>query len=761
VHNILNLNPSDIATPIKKKMNKIVRKETNFAGKKLVFETGELALRADMAVKATYGDTVLLVTVVSGEPSTEADFLGLRVQYEEKLYASGSIKSSRFVKRDGKATDDAVIARRSIDHAIRPLFPKDYMDEVQIVVTVLSLDEDADPEFLSMIATSACLQASNIPFYGPVASLRIGMVDDQFVLSPSLKDLDERSDLDMMVSFVGEDKRFLAAEVEANILPEEKILDAINFARDNSAVLYDFIADFVEEINPKGEKYEYVSRFPSEEIVKAVSDMTKEEIESILKGKGLSEGKQDVTDKLNDLQEEVFKKFEGTYKKTDMQIAFELVKKDVMRKIVLDGGKRIDGRKMDEVRPLTIKVGILPRTHGSALFTRGETQALTVCTLGSPSDELLIQDMYGERRKRYLHYYNFPPYSVGEVGKFGAPTPREIGHGMIAEKALRPVVPSQEEFPYTIMLVSEIISSNGSSSMASTCGSTLALMDAGVPIKEMVSGIAMGLIVEDDSFSRYQVLTDLSGEEDANGYMDFKMTGTEKGVTAIQLDIKVKGIPMDVVPKILEQSKQGRLFVLNEMKKVIDKPRSQVSKYAPKTVTINIDPDKIGMVIGSGGKIIKELQEKTQSEISIEEDGKVVISSIDKEKAEEALKIIDGMTKNLETGDVYEGTVKELLDFGALVEILPGKTGLLHISEITNDYVKDIRDWLKVGDKVIVKIISVGDEGKFSLSKRAVDDPNYVPTERNNHRSNGFRNSEGGRNSFGGNRRGGDRRNRR
>lgn len=722
-------------------MNKIVRKETNFAGKKLIFETGELALRADMSVKATYGDTVLLVTAVSGDPSPEADFLGLRVQYEEKLYASGSIKSSRFVKRDGKATDDAVIARRSIDHAIRPLFPKDYMDEVQIVVTVLSLDEDADPEFLSMLATSACLQASNIPFYGPMASVRVGMLEGNLVLSPSLLELEEKSDLDMMVSFVGDDKRFLAAEVEANVLPEEKILEAVNFARDNIDDLYNFMDEFVKELNPEGKKYEYISRFPSEEIINAISDLTMSRVEEIMKEKNLTEGKQLMSEKLTELKEEAFKNFEGTYKKSDMEMAYELIKKKVMRKIVLDEGKRIDGRKVDEVRPLSIKTGILPRTHGSALFTRGETQALTVCTLGSPSDELLIQDMYGERRKRYLHYYNFPPYSVGEVGRFGAPNPREIGHGMIAEKALRPVIPSQDEFPYTIMLVSEIISSNGSSSMASTCGSTLSLMDAGVPIKDMVSGVAMGLIVEDDSFSRYQILTDLSGEEDANGYMDFKMTGTIRGVTAIQLDVKVKGIPMDVLPKIIEQSKEGRLFILKEMQKVIDTPRAEVSQYAPKTVTTMIDPDKIGMVIGSGGKVIREIQEKTQSEISIEEDGKVVISSVDKEKAEEALKIVEGMTRNMQVGEIFEGTIKELLDFGALVEVLPGKVGLLHVSEITDTFVENVDEWFKVGDVVKVKVISVGDEGKFSLSKRAADDPDYVPTERNN---NGRRN--GGRN---------------
>ena len=734
-------------------MNKIVRKETNFAGKKLIFETGELALRADMSVKATYGDTVLLVTAVSGDPSPEADFLGLRVQYEEKLYASGSIKSSRFVKRDGKATDDAVIARRSIDHAIRPLFPKDYMDEVQIVVTVLSLDDEADPEFLSMLATSACLQASNIPFYGPMASVRVGMIEGNLVLSPTLKQLDSESDLDMMVSFVGDDKRFLAAEVEANVLPEEKILEAINFARDNVDDLYNFISDFVKEVNPEGQKYEYVSRFPSEEVINAISDLTMNRVEEIMKEKTLTEGKQLMSEKLTELKEEAFKNFEGTYKKSDMEMAYELVTKKVMRKIVLDEGKRIDGRRVDEVRPLSVKVGILPRTHGSALFTRGETQALTVCTLGSPSDELLIQDMYGERRKRYLHYYNFPPYSVGEVGRFGAPNPREIGHGMIAEKALRPVIPSQDEFPYTIMLVSEIISSNGSSSMASTCGSTLSLMDAGVPIKDMVSGVAMGLIVEDDSFSRYQILTDLSGEEDANGYMDFKMTGTIRGVTAIQLDVKVKGIPMDVLPKIIEQSKEGRLFILKEMQKVIETPRSEVSQYAPKTVTTMIDPDKIGMVIGTGGKVIREIQEKTQSEISIEEDGKVVISSVDKEKAEEALKIVEGMTRNMQVGEVFDGTVKELLDFGALVEVLPGKVGLLHVSEIANSFVENVDEWFKVGDIVKVKVISVGDEGKFSLSKRAVDDPDYVPAERNN---NGRR--SGGR---GGNFRNDNRRDRR
>lgn len=732
-----------------KKTEFLRKKEIEFAGKKLILETGELALRSDMAVKATYGDTVLLITVVSGEPVTETDFLGLRVQYEEKLYASGSIKSSRFVKREGRATDDAVIARRTIDHTIRPLFPKDYMDEVQIVVTVLSLDETADPEFLSMIATSACLQASDVPFYGPVATARVGLIDGKLVLCPSLKDLEEKSDLDMMVSFVGEDQRFLAAEVEANILPEEKILEAINFARDGVKPLLKLIADFVKEINPKGEKYEYESRDLPEETMKEITALVGEEVENVMRGKDKDSEKQDMEDTLWKIREEMFKKFEGTYKKVDMEMAFEAIKKNVIRKIVLDEGTRIDGRKPTEVRPISIKIGVLPRTHGSALFTRGETQALTVCTLGSPSDELLIQDMYGERRKRFIHYYNFPPYCVGEVGRFGPPNPREIGHGMIAEKALRPVIPDQDAFPYTIMLVSEIISSNGSSSMASTCGSTLALMDAGVPIKDMISGVAMGLIVEDESFKKYQILTDLSGEEDNGGFMDFKMAGTEKGVTSIQCDIKVKGIPMEILPKILEQSKEGRMFILKEMQKVIDAPKGEVSQYAPKMVTTQINPEKIGVIIGTGGRVIKEIQERTQSEISIEEDGKVTISAVNKENAEEALRIVQGMLKEVEVGEVYDGVVKEILDFGALVEVLPGKVGLMHVSEITDSYVTDVSEWFKVGDKVKVKVISVGDDGKFSLSKRAIDDPNYVPTERTPRRNGNGRDrkpfSRGGR----------------
>lgn len=724
-------------------MNKIVKKEIDFAGRKLVLETGELALRANMAVKASYGDTVVLLTVVSGEANPDTDFFPLTVNYEEKLYSSGTIKSSRFVKRDGKSTDDAVIAQRVIDHAIRPLFPKDYMDEVQVVATVLSLDKDADPEFLSMVAASAALTASDVPWNGPMVTGRVAFREGQFVLCPSITELEEDSDLDMMVSFAGEDKRFLAVEAEANVLKEEKVLEAINFVRDNTDPLLKLIKEFALEVNPDGKKREYVSKLVSEDIVKAVSELAGEKFEDIYKQ---SLDKVERSAKRWEIEAELFAKYDGVYKKIDMQKALDDVEKSCIRDLVLKEEKRIDGRGLKDIRPISSKVGVLPRTHGSALFVRGTTQAFTVATLGSPSMELLIQDMYGERRKRFLHYYNFPPYSTGETGKMGAPRNREIGHGMIAEKALRPMVPSQDEFPYTIILVSEILSSNGSSSMAATCGSTLALMDAGVPIKDMVGGVAMGLMVSDYDFGSYKIITDLSGEEDSSGYLDFKMTGTKNGVTAIQCDMKVPGMPMNVLEEVILQSREGRLFILNEMQKTINEPNKGVSQYAPKMLTLKIDPAKIGIVIGTGGKTIKEIQEQTESEIFIEEDGSVVVTSVDLEKAQKAVDIVAGLTRELKVGDIFDGSVKDLLEFGALVEILPGRVGLLHISEITNTYVEKVEDWFKPGDQVKVKVIGLGNDGKISLSKKALDNPSENYEDRSFRPDNrGSRDSRGDR----------------
>lgn len=711
--------------------SKYVKKEIDFNGKKLILETGELAYLANCAVKATYGDTVILVTVVSGDVNPDIDFFPLTVNYEEKLYAGGLIKSSRFVKRDGRPTDEAVITKRLIDHAIRPLFPKDFMDEVQVIATVLSLDEESDPEFLAMFATSAALHASDIPWGGPMLTLKIGYTEDQsYIINPGKELLEEKSDLSMVVSFVGEEKKFLALEAEANILPEEKILGAIEFARDNADPLYKLIDDFSKEVNPENHKYTYKSKALSPEILSDIEKIAKDKIIKLIKS---GKDKAELQDEFIDLNEHVFAEFEGIYKKSDMSLALSEIEKKIMQHLILDEEIRPDGRGIDEIRPISSKVGILPRTHGSAVFSRGLTQMLTVATLGSPSLELIVQDMYGEDTKRFLHYYNYPPFAGGVTGKVGAPKSREIGHGMLAEKALRPVIPDQKDFPYMIMLVSETLSSSGSTSMGATCASTLSLMDAGVPIKDMVAGIGVGLIVNDD-FSKYKIMTDLAYLEDAFGFLDFKMTGTKDGVTAIQADMKAEGIPMDMLPKIIEQSKGARMKVLEEMRKSLEKPRESVSEYAPKMVSLKIGTDQIGTIIGSGGKTIKSIQEKTGTEVYIDEEGNVIVSAQDKEKAQEAANIIDGMTRQLEIGEIYEGTVADLLDFGALVEILPGRTGLLHISEITDGYVEKVEDWFKVGDKVKVKIINLSDDGKIGLSKRALAEGYSGKTEKGGNR---------------------------
>ncbi|KKS31063.1 polyribonucleotide nucleotidyltransferase [candidate division WWE3 bacterium RIFOXYB1_FULL_43_24] len=698
-------------------MNKIVKKEINFAGRNLVLETGELAVQADMAVKASYGDTVILATVVHSAPMPDIDFFPLTVNYEEKLYASGTIKSSRFVKRDGRATDEAIISKRLIDHAIRPLFPKEYVDEVQVVATILSLDVDADPEFTAMTAVSAALSASELPWDGPMVSLRVGKVNGNYILNPSSTVLEDGSKLNMMISFVGDEKKFLAVEAEADILPEDDIFGAINFARDGADPIFKLIKEFAMEVNPEHTVYKYEPKALSAEIIADVSAIAKETIDKIIR---MEFDKTELKDKREEMKDKVLTGLEGKYKKIDMILALEELEKKSIQHLILDEGKRPDGRGVKDIREISSRISLLPRTHGSALFTRGVTQALTVCTLGSPSMELLVQNMYGEFNKRFIHYYNFPPFSTGETGRIGAPKSREVGHGMLAEKALKAVIPSQVEFPYTVLLVSEVLSSSGSSSMAATCGSTLALMDAGVPLKEMVAGVGVGIITTDD-FSNYKIMTDLAYLEDAYGFLDFKMAGSRNGVTAIQADMKVKGIPVEILKDIIAQSKEARMKVLDEMEKTITAPKDTVSKYAPKTTMLKINPEKIGMVIGSGGKVIKEIQETTQSEIFIEEDGTVIISAVEMENVQKAAKIVDGLTRELRTGEVFDGVVKDLLDFGALVEILPGRVGLMHVSEITNSYVKKVEDWYKPGDKVKVKVIGLGPEGKISLSHKALE----------------------------------------
>jgi len=715
---------------VSKKMNKYVRKEVELAGRKLVLETGELAMQANMAVKVSYGDSVVLSTAVSGGVNPDLDYFPLQINYEEKLYASGSIKSSRFVKREGRPTDDSVVTRRSIDHAVRPLFPSDYKNEVQVVNTILSYDRESSPVFLSMIGTSAALTASDIPWAGPMVSAVVGYVEKEYVLNPSEEELD-KSELDLVVSFVGEDLKYLAMEAEAENLPEQVILGAVEFARTQLKPILSFISDFAEEINPGLIKAEYESQALPEELISDVKSVIGSKVENLLYGGILD--KSEFGKRHDEMMAEVYEKFDGVYKKKNMASAFEEIEKDILQEQEVKNERRPDGRDIEEVRQIAIKIGVLPRAHGSALFTRGMTQAMTVATLGSPSLEMLVHDMYGEDSKRYIHFYNFPPYSVGETGRMGYAGSREIGHGTLAERALKPVIPSQEEFPYTIVLMSETLSSSGSSSMASTCGSTLALMDAGVPIKDMVAGIGVGLMANDD-FSEYKIITDLAYREDAFGFLDFKMTGTRTGVTAIQSDMKAQGIPMALLPKIFEKSKEGRLYVLDEMAKTIKKTKKGASEYAPKSKSIKIDPDKIGMVIGGGGKTINGLQDDMNVDISIDDDGTVTVTGKELENVAGTIELIEGIVKDVEIGEVYEGVVKDIVDFGAFVELLPGKDGLLHVSEISHEYVENVKDYLKVGDVVKVKVIDIKN-GKISLSKKILEEkPDVRQSDNQNHR---------------------------
>lgn len=724
--------------------NKIVKKETEFVGRKLILETGKLAMQANMAVTASYGGTTVLATAVSAGPNLDLDYFPLTVNYFEKFYASGTIKSSRFMKRDGRPTDDSIVTRRLVDHAVRPLFPQDegFMDEVQVVLSVMSLDEDADPVFLSMVAASAALHASDIPWTGPMTSVRVGYVDGKHVLNPSLQTLEAESDLDMMVSFVGNEKRFLALEAEANVLPEKVILEGIKLAQDNIDPVLNLINEFCEEVNPGIKKYKFESRKPAEDVTKAVTDLMKKRVVDLVEG---SHTKEELVEIQRDLLEELYLTLEGKYKKVDMEKAFMSLEKEAVRHLILEEGKRPDGRDMDIVRELSGEVGLLPRVHGSSIFTRGMTQLLSVATLGAPSMEQLIQDMYGERTKRFIHFYLFPPFSTGEAGRIGPAGGREIGHGVLVERALRPVIPDQKEFPYTVMLHSETLSSNGSSSMASVCASSLTLMDAGVPIKGVVAGIGIGLVTNDD-FSNTKLLTDLTGLEDDAGYMDFKMAGTKDGVTAIQVDIKAKGLDTDMLPEILERSHDARVKVLDFMGTIIDKPRADVSEHAPKTAITNIKPEQIGLVIGSGGKNIKGLQEKTETVVSIEEDGTVIVSGVKEENVQKAIDVIKGMTREVKPGEVFEGLVEELAPYGAFVEFLPGKVGLLHISEITDQFVDKVESHLSVGDKVKVKVLEVSRDGKYSLSIKALTSNSKDDGRSRNERKDYRRpNSRGGR----------------
>lgn len=696
-------------------MAKVIRKEIEFGGRNLSLEYGELATQASGAVLARYGDTVILATATSAPAKEDTDYFPLTVDYVERLYAGGIIKGSRFVKREGRPSDESIVLGRLIDRSIRPLFPKDFKDEVQVVITVLSVDLENDPAVLGVIGASAALACSNIPWEGPIGAVRIGRKTAEngtaeLLLNPLAADL-AASDLDLIVS--GKADEVVMVEGGASELAEEEILKAVEFAQASIVPIIKFISALAAEVGKEKQKVEADPQLKQmrEDLREFVAVPLKELVEK-------ATDKESFNEKFAELSEKTFQKFEGTYQKLAMAAMLGELTKEAVRKLAIEDGKRTDGRELNEVRPLHIRVGVLPRPHGSALFQRGETQVLTTATLGSTSLEQILESPVGESKKRFMHHYNFPPFSTGEVGRMGSPKRREIGHSALAERALERMIPAVEQFPYTIRLVSEVLSSNGSTSMASICGSTLALMDAGVPIKAPVSGIAMGLFTDGKTF---RILTDIAGIEDQCGDMDLKVAGTEKGVTAIQLDLKVRGLPPKIMIEALAEARQARLAILEEMLKVLGKPRERLSQYAPKVAIVKIPVDKIGEVIGPGGRMVRSITEQTGTVMDIEEDGTVNISGPDEAQVNEARKIVEDLTREVQAGEVFEGTVRRIMDFGAFVEILPGKEGLVHVSELAHNFVSKPEEVVKVGDKIKVKVIEIDPLGRINLSKKALE----------------------------------------
>lgn len=706
---------------------KKVEKTINLGGRDLTLSTGELAEQASSAVLAQYGETVVLATVVAAPLRQELDYFPLSVDYQERLYAGGRIKGSRWVKREGKPTDEEVLIGRLIDRSVRPLFPKEYKKDVQVIVTVLSVDMENSPADIAPIAVSAALAASSLPWSGPVSTLRIGLKEGAYFINPTDTEL-AFSEMELVVSTTKD--AVVMIEAGAKEVTEEEILGGIEFAQKESRALISFINDFAREVGR--EKEPVVATKPSSELVKTVEKLAKGKLDEIIASLASKEGKNDDLDEfIAAIKEQVTE----PEQKEVFGIVDNLIKSRI-REMILKG-KRPDGRKHDEIRKLSSRVSVLPRTHGSAIFQRGSTQALSVATLGTPNMGQLIETAEGEEEKRYIHHYSMPPYSTGETGRIGSPNRREIGHGALAERALAPVIPTSDEFPYTIRVVSEILSSNGSTSMASTCGSTLSLMDAGVPIKAPVSGIAMGLVVEDSK--NYAVLSDITGLEDFNGDMDFKVAGTSEGITALQLDVKTLNLNLEMLKKALEQAKVGRAQILESMLATIAEPRGVVSAYAPKIRTVKIPVEKIGEIIGPGGKMIKKIMAETGAQLDVEDDGVVSISGMSSDSVAKAVDWVEGMVKEVVPGEVYEGVVRRMQPFGVFVEILPGKEGLVHVSDMAEEYVKDPADIVKEGDSVTVRVKEIDKMGRLNLSM-ILDPAKEKPREPR---------ESGGRNGFG------------
>lgn len=691
-------------------MQKLVKKELDIAGKKLVLETGELAGHANGSVLASYGETVVLATAVSQPAPENVDFFPLAVDYEERLYAGGKISTSRFIKREGRPSEQAVLTSRLIDRSIRPLFPKDYQAEVQVIITALSVDGENDPDVLSLVAASAALSISNIPWNGPLSGVRVGKQNGDYFVNPTEEEK-TYSDLDLVVATTKDEVVMIeAAARESN---EKDLAGALEFGVNAGKQIIKLIEDFTKEAGREKQKYEPAKINETE--AKKVRDFIADNIISDLETPGKAQDEAWFGEALDKLKEK-FTTEEEAVDPTALANFLDVAVADFQRLQVLAKKIRIDGRKPDEIRPITVKVPVLPRTHGSAIFARGETQVLSIVTLGSPALEQLIVTMEKEEKRRYMHHYNFPPFSTGEVRRLGSPGRREIGHGALAEKALVPVLPLQDEFPYTIRVVSEVLSSAGSTSMASTCGSTLALMDAGVPIKEPVAGISIGLITDKSDKSKYVLLTDIAYQEDSQGDMDFKVAGTKNGITAIQMDIKLNGVSSKVLSEALEKAKTARLSILDIIKNAIPQSREKVSKYAPTVILVKIDPSKIGEVIGSGGRIINKIIETTGAAVDIEDDGTVMISAKDPAACQKAAEWIEGIVKEPQPGEAYDGTVKRIVPFGAFVEILPGKEGLVHISKMAPYHVEKVEDVVKLDQTVKVRVVEIDDMGRLNLS---------------------------------------------
>ena len=680
------------------------------AGRDFTVTLGKVAEQAGGACLIQYGDTVTLVTATAAKKPREGiDFFPLSVDYEEKLYSVGKIPGG-FIKREGRPSEKAILTSRLIDRPIRPLFPDGYRNDVQVIATVLSVDQDNSPEIAAMIGSSVALSVSDIPFNGPTASVQVGLIDGKLVINPNTIDR-EKSDITLTVS--GTKHAIMMVEAGANEVSEKIMLEAILTAHEEIKKLCEFIEEIASEYGKV--KTEFKVFKPNPEIVEKIVEFGTEKLVSAIN----TVEKQEREEKISLVSAEIMETFIAEYPESgkDISSIIENIISNEVRRLILEEGIRPDNRKLEEIRKITTEVGILPRTHGSGLFTRGQTQVLTIATLGASGDVQIIDGIGDDESKRYMHHYNFPPYSVGEARMMRGPGRREIGHGSLAERSLVPVLPSIDEFPYTIRLVSEVLSSNGSSSQASVCGSTLALLDAGVPIKAPVAGIAMGLIKKDDKVA---ILSDIQGMEDHFGDMDFKVAGTREGITAMQMDIKIAGIDRPILEKALEKARLGRLFILDKMAETITEPRKELSLYAPRIYTMQVNPDKIRDIIGPGGKIINKIIDETGVKIDIDDKGKVSIAAVSSEGGVKAMEMISNIIKEVQAGDIYLGKVTRVTTFGAFVDVLNGKEGLVHVSQLARERVNKVEDVVSIGDEILVKVLEIDGQGRINLSRKAM-----------------------------------------